>query len=87
MTKGVSYEIFNSRDNKIRGVELSGYQEKTRRTFTINRPIQHLVPLEIVNANRTIVDEEHSEPAGEMRPRRQAAKNADTIRKLKDVQW
>ena len=49
--------------------------------------MQHLVPLEIVNANRTIVDEEHNEPAGEMRPRRQAAKNADTIRKLKDVQW
>ena len=80
-------KFLDSRDNKIRGVEPSGYQEKPRRTFTINRPIQHLVPLEIVNANRTIVDEEHNEPAGEMSPRRQAAKNADTIRKLKDVQW
>ena len=36
------------------------------------------------NINRTTVDEEHDEIAGEMRPRRQAAKNAD-IMKLQDV--
>ena len=55
------------RDNKIRGVELLAYQEKTRSTCTINRPIQHLVPLEVANINRTTLDEGHDEPAGEMR--------------------
>ena len=50
-----------------------------------NRPIQHLAPLELANVNRTILDEEYDEPVGETRPRRQAAKNADVIRKLQDV--
>ena len=58
------------------------YQEKTKKTCTINRPIQHLVPLEVANVNRTILDEEHDEPAGETFPRRQAAKSANIIRKL-----
>ena len=83
--KGKVMKFLDSRDNKICDVELLVYQEKTRRTCTINRPIQHLVPLEVVNINRTALDEEHNEPAGEMRPRRQAVKNADIIRKLQDV--
>ena len=61
------------------------YQEKTRKTCTINRPILHLVPLEVANINRTIRDEECDEPAGKMRPKKQAAKNADIIGKLQDV--
>ena len=72
-------------NNKIRGVELLVYQEKKRRTCVINRPIQHLVPLEVANINITALDEEHNEPAGEMRPRRQVAKNADIFRKLQEV--
>ena len=83
--KGKVTKFSDSRDNKIHGVELLVDQEKTRRTCTINRPIQHLVPLEVTNINRTTLDEEHDEPAGKMRPRRQAAKNADIIRKLQDV--
>ena len=68
--KGKVTNFLDSRDNKIRGGELLVYQEKTRRTCTINRPIQHLVPLEVANVNITILDEEHDEPAGETRPRR-----------------
>ena len=83
--KGKVTKFLDSRDNKIRGVELLVYQEKTRKTCTINRPIQHLVPLEVENVDRAILDEEHDEPAGETRLRRQAAKNADVIRKLQDL--
>ena len=56
-------KFLESRDNKIHGLELLVYQAKTRRTCTINRPIQHLVPLEVANINRTTLDEEHGEPA------------------------
>ena len=80
--KGKVTKFLDSRDTKIGGVELLVYQEKTRRTITINRPIQHLVPLEVTNVNRTIPDEEHDEPAGETHPRRQVTKNADIIWKL-----
>ena len=83
--KGKVTKFLDSRDNKIRGVELLVYQEKTRKTCTINRPIQHLVPLEVENVDRAILDKEHDEPAGETRLRRQAAKNADVIRKLEDL--
>ena len=83
--KGKVTKFLDSRDNKIRGVELLVYQEKTRKTCTINRPIQHLVPLEVENGDRAILDKEHDEPAGETRLRRQAAKNADVIRKLQDL--
>ena len=83
--KGKVTKFLDSRDNKIRGVELLVYQEKTRRTCTINRPIQYLVPLEAANIHRTTLDEEQDEPAGVMRPRRQAAKIAYIIRKLQDV--
>ena len=83
--KGKVTKCLDSRDNKIRGAELLVHQEETRRTYTINRPIQHLEPLEVANMNRTILHEEHDEPAGEMRPRRQATENADIIKKLQDV--
>ena len=49
------------RDNEIRGVELLVYQVKTKRTCTINRTIQNLVPLEVANINRTTLDKEHNE--------------------------
>ena len=70
------------RDNEIRGVELLVYQEKIKRTYTINRTIQHLLPLEAANINRTTLDKEHNEPTGEMRLRGQVAKISDFIRKL-----
>ena len=44
--KGKVTKFLDSRDNKIRSVKLLVYQEKTRKTCKINRPIQHLVPLE-----------------------------------------
>ena len=78
-------KFVDSRDNKIRGTELLVYQEKSRRTCAINRPIHHLATLQVANVNRTILDEEHDEPSGETRPRRQAAKNANIIEKLHDV--
>ena len=67
--KGKVTKFLDSRDNKIRGVELLVYQEKTRRTCTINRPIQHLVPVEGTNIHRTTLDDEHDKPVREMRPR------------------
>ena len=67
--KGKVTKFLDSCDNKIRGVELLVYQEKTRRTCTINRPIQHLVPVEVANIHRTTLDDEHDKPVREMRPR------------------
>ena len=85
MAKGTVTKFLDSHDNKIRGVEFLVYREKIRRTCTTNRPIQYLVPLEVANVNRTILDKEHDQPTCEMRPRRQTAKNADIIKKLQDV--
>ena len=83
--KGKVTKFLRSCDNNIHVIKLLVCQEKSRRVCTINRPIQHLVPLEVAKVNRIMLDEEHDEPASEARPRRQAAKNADIITRLQHV--
>ena len=47
--KGITKRFLESRDGKVRGTELVVFQPKTKKTFIINRPIQHLVPLEVLD--------------------------------------
>ena len=64
-------------DGKVRGVKLNVYLAKLQKTVIINRPLQLIVPFEIAN--------EPSEPAETIalsKPRRDAARTADTIRRM-----
>ena len=60
-------------DDVIRGLSVKVYQKNSDKTFILERPLQHLVLL-----GTTI-----KEPANEIQcSRREAAMNADAIRKL-----
>ena len=64
-------------DGKARGVKLNVYLAKLQKTVIINRPLQLIVPFEIAN--------EPSEPAETIalsKPRCDAARTADTIRRM-----
>ena len=70
-------ELIGGNDSKVRGVKLDVYQTKLKKTVVINRPLQLIAPFEIVN--------EPQEPAETItlsKPRRDAAKTADTIRQM-----
>ena len=55
------------------------YQNKLQKTVTLKRPLQLIVSLEVTNNLREISSEEMKEST---RTRREAAANADVIRKL-----
>ena len=64
--------VIRGRDNLIRGVELKVFQPKLNSAVTINQPLQLIVPFEI---NKVV-------ESASTRPRRVAAVNYDTKRKL-----
>ena len=75
--KGKIIELIRGNNGKIIGVKLNVYQTKLKRTVVINRPLQLIVPLEIAN--------EPLEPAETIalsKPHCDAAKTADTIRRM-----
>ena len=85
--KGKINRFLESRDGKVRGAELVVFQPKTKKTCMINRPIQHLVPLEVSDNFEEENDfqmKNGSPKEDDRRPRRIAAENADLIRNLKN---
>ena len=73
--------------NKVRGAELLIYNRETGKTSTLRRPLQLIMPLETETVRDTKQNENNthcSEPADEYtrKPKRDAVKNADLIRKL-----
>ena len=85
--KGKINIFLESRDGKVFGAELVVFQPKTKKTCMINRPIQHLVPLEVsdnIEEENDFQSKNGSAQEDGRRPRRIAAQNADLIRNLQN---
>ena len=88
--KGRITKLIKGNDGLVRGVSLDTVVSTTNKTQCINRPLQHIIPLEYrdiqqSNKNNEIIDNDNSEPAirsGEPRPRSVAAVNDDILRRL-----
>ena len=65
--KGKIFELIRGDGDKVRGVKLNVYQTKLKKTVVINRPRQLIVPFETMALSK---------------PRRGAAKTADTILRM-----
>ena len=79
--------LIRGKVNKVRGAELLIYNRETGKTSTLRRTLQLIMLLEIETVRDTKQNENNThcpEPAYEYtrKPRRDAAKNADLIRKL-----
>ena len=91
--KGSITKLIKGNDGLVRGVSLDTIVSTTNKTQCINRPLQHIIPLELrdiqqSNKNIEIIDTDNSEPAirsDEPRPRRVAAVNADILRLLRKL--
>ena len=91
--KGRITKLIKGNDGLVRGVSLDTVVSTTNKTQCINRPLQHIIPLELrdiqqSNQNIEIIDNDNSELAircDEPRPRRVAALNADILRSLRKL--
>ena len=75
--KGKIIELIRGNDGKVKGVKLNVYQTKLKKTVVINLPLQLIVPIEIANK-----PPEPAETIALSKPRSDAAKTADTIRRM-----
>ena len=75
--KGKIIELIGGNDSKVRGVKLDVYQTKLKKTVVINRLLQLIAPFETANE-----PQEPAETIALSKPRRDAAKTADTIRRM-----
>ena len=90
--KGRITKLIKGNDVLVRGVPLDTIVSITNKTQCINRPLQHIIPLDLKgtqqsNKNIEIIDNCNSEPAiksDEPRLRRVAAVNADILRRLRE---
>ena len=68
--KGKISKLLNSKDGLVRGVELVVNKGMSNKTFTIRRPVQHLIPLEMSRdcKNEVFIElnESQEEPAEEL---------------------
>ena len=91
--KGGITKSIKGNDGLVRGVSLDTVVSTTNKTQCINRPLQHIIPLELrdiqqSNKNIEIIDNDNSELAIRSdgpRPRRVAAVNADILRRLRKL--
>ena len=70
-------ELIRGNDGKIRWVKLNIYQTKLNKTIVINRPLQLILLFEITNE-----PPELAETTAFSKPGHDAAKTADTIRRM-----
>ena len=85
--KGKINRFLENRGGEVRGAELVVFQPKTKKTCIINRPIQHLVPLEVSDNFEEENDfqiKNGSAKKDDRRPRRIAKQNANLIRNLQN---
>ena len=88
--KGSITKLIKGNNGLVRRVSLDIVVSTTNKTRCINRPFQHIIPLELKdiqqsNKNIKIINNNNSEPAirsDEPRPRTVAAVNADILRRL-----
>ena len=77
--------LIKSKDGLVRGVKLVIYQKQRNKVHNMKRPVQLIVPMEITNTNDDITNNKDvNEPAKDKKRRsqREAAKNANILRKL-----
>ena len=85
--------MIKGNDGLVRGVSLDTIVSTTNKTQCINRPLQHIIPLELKdiqqsNKNIEIIDNDNSEPAmrsDEPRPGCVAVANGDILRRLRKL--
>ena len=85
--KGKKNRFLESRNGKFRGAEFVVFQPKTKKTCMINRPMQHLVPLEVSDnfeEENNFQIKNGSTKEDDRRPRRIAEQNSDLIRNLQN---
>ena len=84
--KGKITSLIISKDGLVRGVEFAIYQKQRNKKNDIKRPVQIIVPMEITSNDDDITNNKDvDEPAkDEKRSQREAAKNANMLRKLND---
>ena len=85
--KGKITCLIKGKDGLVRGVELAIYQKQWNKVNNIKRPVQLIVPMEITNTDDDITNNKDvNEPAKDeiRRSQREAAKNANMLRKLNE---
>ena len=84
--KGLVTKLIKGKDNLIRGAELKVYQPSLSKCTHINRPLQLLVPFEVIQertpAEKEITNRTDNSIGKLVRPRRVAAQNADILQRL-----
>ena len=76
-------ELIVSRDSKIRGEVLRVYNEKKDSTFLLKRPVQKLIPFEIMNC---VKEDNKNVPCVIVnRPQRKAAVTGHLRRRMKNL--
>ena len=86
-------KLVKGNNGLVRVVSLDTVVSTTNKTHCINRPLQHIIPLELKHIQQSsenikIIDNDNSEPAirsNEPRPRRVAVVNADILRRLRKL--
>ena len=77
--------LIKSKDGLVRVVELAIYQKQRKKVNNIKRPVQLIVPMEITNTHDDITNNKDVNETAKYerkRSQREAAKNANIIRKL-----
>ena len=84
--KGKITSLIIGKDGLVRGVEFAIYQKQRNKKNNIKRPVQIIVPMEIMNNDDITNNKDVDEPAKDekRRSQREAAKNANILRKLND---
>ena len=85
--KGKITSLIIGKDGLVRGVEFAIYQKQRNKKNDIKRLVQIIVPMEITNNDDDITNNKDvDEPAKDekRRSQREAAKNANMLRKLND---
>ena len=85
--KGKITRLIKGKDGLVRGVELAIYQKQWNKVNNIKRPVQLIVPMEITNTDDDISNNKDvNKPAKDeiRRSQREAAKNANMLRKLNE---
>ena len=91
--KGRIVRLIKGSDGRVRGAELKVQQHNSDKIISLQRPLQYLIPFEIVdqknnenteNTNSEQTDNTESLATPRNRPKRIAASNADAIRRIND---
>ena len=81
--RGKVEELMVNRDSKIRGAVLRVYNKKKDSTFLLKRPVQNLIPFEIMNCVKE--DYKNVLYAIANRPQRKAAVTGQLMRRMNNL--